>query len=295
VHGPVAVQAHLEHVRRFDLDFLKVMNDNGYPSPGPMRSVQDLRSLEVLRGDEPEFARQLELLAALRKELGDGVLMATTLFNAWATLRSLIKPKERHGPPTLTASHDEASQILSGFLAEDRAAVGAALRVIGASLAAFGRRCVEEGADGLFLSVRDDWVDTAANGPGTYEEMVRAMDMTILHTAADARFNVLHVCGKALNFEAFAAYPVHAINWADRSAGPSIEAVRDWVEPAICAGLDNLETLPQGTPEACAHEVRDALRQAGDRPIIIGPGCTFDPRTVPEANLRAVCDAARGA
>ena len=58
--------------------------------------------------------------------------------------------------------------------------------------------------------------------------------------------------------------------------------------------MDSLETLPQGTPEACADEVRDALRQAGDRLIIIGPGCTFDPRAVPEANLRAVCAAARG-
>ena len=293
--GPEAVRAHLNHLEGFDLDFLKVMNDNGYPSPGPIQTVKDLASLAVLRGDEPEFARQLELLEALHRELAGRVLMATTLFNAWATLRRLAKPKSRPGPPSLAAAQDATSRQLSVFLAQDRQAVGRALQVIGQSLARFARRCLEAGADGVFLSVRDDWVDTPENSAGTYEEIVRPTDLTILQAASTARFNLLHVCGRALNFEAFAEYPVQVINWADRSAGPSIAAVRGQVKPAICAGVDNLETLVHGTPEQCAEEVREAIAQAGPRPIIIGPGCTYDPEQVPRANLEAICAAARGA
>ena len=86
--GPVAVQAHVDHVRTYDLDFLKVMNDNGYPKPHPITTVGDLESLEPQSGDEPEFARQLELLSSLSRELSGEVLMATTLFNAWATPRA---------------------------------------------------------------------------------------------------------------------------------------------------------------------------------------------------------------
>jgi hypothetical protein len=41
------------------------------------------------------------------------------------------------------------------------------------------------------------------------------------------------------------------------------------------------------------EEVADALRQAQDRPIMIAPGCTFDPARVPEANLHALADAVR--
>jgi hypothetical protein len=64
------------------------------------------------------------------------------------------------------------------------------------------------------------------------------------------------------------------------------------VKPAICGGIDNLVTLPNGTPEDCESEVADALRQAGTRPIILAPGCTYDPHRVPKANLEAICRAA---
>jgi uroporphyrinogen decarboxylase len=104
---------------------------------------------------------------------------------------------------------------------------------------------------------------------------------------------MLHVCGRAVDFRAFAKYPVHVINWADRSAGPSIAEVKDWLKPAICGGIDNLATLPNGTPEDCEKEVADALRQAGDRPIMIAPGCTYDPNRVSKANLQAICRAVR--
>src|SRR5512140_2918022 len=33
VSGPAAVRAHLDFLDAYDLDFLKVMNDNGYPAP----------------------------------------------------------------------------------------------------------------------------------------------------------------------------------------------------------------------------------------------------------------------
>ena len=125
--------------------------------------------------------------------------------------------------------------------------------------------------------------------------MVRACDLTILAAVADAPFNVLHMCGKPQNFRAMADYPVQVLNWADRAAGPSIAYARDRVKPAIAGGVDNLKTLPSGTPEDCANEVRDALRQAKDRPIIIAAGCTFDAGLVPTANLKAVVAAARGA
>jgi uroporphyrinogen-III decarboxylase len=236
------------------------------------------------------------LLEALHKELAGRVFMATTVFNAWATLRRLVTPRTKPpGPPSLTAKQDDASQTLSAFLAEDRQAVARALQVVAASLARFVRRCLAAGADGIFLSVRDDWVDTPANGSGTYDQLVRPTDLVILEAASAARFNLLHVCGRALNFAAFADYPVQVINWADRSAGPSIAAVRDRVKPALCAGVDNLETLVNGTPEQCAEQVREAIAQACDHPFLIGPGCTYDPQRVPHTNLDAIHAAARDA
>jgi hypothetical protein len=83
------------------------------------------------------------------------------------------------------------------------------------------------------------------------------------------------------------------LNWADRAAGPSIREVAPWAKPALWGGVDNLVTLASGTPQQVREEVADALRQAGARPIMIAPGCTFDPARVPQANLHALADAVR--
>lgn len=295
--GDAAVAAHVAHVEAHDLDFLKIMHDNGYPDVGEVRDAADLARLAKVDGDVSEFARQLELIAALRRRFGPGLLMATTVFNAFATLRRLLRsPAKRtvHRPPAMNGRGDEPTAMIRRLIDQDADAVKTALTTIAANLATFAARCLQAGADGIFLSVRDDWLDGEDPGRGLYADLVRPGDLHILAAASAGRFNLLHVCGRAVNFRAFAEYPVHVVNWADRAAGPSIAEVRSWMSPAICAGVDNLSTLPHGTPAECAAETRDALSQAGDRPIIIGAGCTYDPAAVPPENLDAVCRSARG-
>jgi uroporphyrinogen decarboxylase len=317
--GPPAVEAHLRHLEAYDLDFLKIMDDNRYPRSalpeGRIASARDLERLSVLRGDEDTFGRQLELIGQLARRTAGQVPMATTIFHAWATLRQMtVSDTGAHGPPTMEAAADPRDAAMTQFLREAPGALARALDVVAESSANFARHCLAAGADGIFLSVRDDWVDSpdgpgkgdrsnlperpegcfAQIGPvpfsrsGTYDRLVRPGDLKTLAAAAPGTFNLLHVCGKALDFRRFAAYPVHGINWADRTAGPPIAEVAGWVRPALCAGLDNLQTMVTGSPDDCAAQVSDALRQAGPRPIFIAPGCTFDPHAVPSANLRAI-------
>ena len=297
--GQAAVDAHVAHVERFNLDFLKVMNDHHYArgDVAIVQTVDDLKRISPLPGDAEEFAGQLEVLRQLRQRFGNDVLMTTTLFSPWTVLRLMTAPpSDKHGPPKLdpALAQDARDETISRLLAEDRSAVKAAVAALGRTLANFARACVEAGADGVFLSVRDDWVDTKRNGQGTYDEIARDADLTVLAAVADARFNWLHICGRPVNFKRFAEYPhVAVLNWADRAAGPSIAYARDRVQPAIAGGVDNLGTLPLGTPEQVTAEVRDAIRQAKNRPIIITPGCTYDPTAVPEANLYAMISACR--
>jgi uroporphyrinogen decarboxylase len=296
--GTAAVEAHVGHLEKFDLDFLKVMNDHEYPRReiGVVQSVADLRKVKALPGDHGEFAGQLDVLRQLRRKIGDDILTATTVFNTWAVLRKLVAPPDpRHGPPKLKDGEDARDRTIARLLKQDRAAVKAALEAIGASLASFAGACIAAGATGVFLSVRRDWVNDDENGQGTYDEMVRSTDLQILTAAANAPFNMLHVCGRPGTLEPFADYPASVINWADRAAGPSItEAKQQITKMALAGGVENLKTLPEGKPEDVASEVRDALKQAGERPILITPGCTYDPKRVSEDNLKSIVSTARG-
>jgi len=277
----------------YDLDFLKIMDDNRYPRiglrGGVVAEIGDLEKLRLLQGDEDRFGRQLELIRELTRRFRGEFRMITTVFNTWGTLRQMTLPESgRHGPPALKQTGDPRDFALSGFLREAPEVLCRALDTIAGSLANFVRHCLEAGADGIFLSVRDDWVDTPENEPGTYNRLVQPGDLKILEAVQTGAFNMLHVCGQAVDFRRFGGYPVHAVNWADRYAGPSIASVTGWLKPAICGGLNNLNTMPAGSPEDCEREAADAMRQAGDRPIILAPGCTFDPATVPAENLRAI-------
>ena len=295
ITGQAALDAHLRHLETYDVDFLKVMNDHQFPRGDvPMvQSVADLRKIKPLAGDAEALVGQLELLRQLKERLGDDVLMCTTVFNAWTVLRKLVgPPNDAHGTPKMK-DEDDRDNALSALLKEDREAVKAALAAIGETIAAFSAECIAAGASGVFLSCRDDWVDRHANGAGTYDEMVKPTDLRALEAAAGAPFNFLHMCGRLQDFKRFADYPVAVINWADRAAGPSIAYARERAKPAIAGGIDNLGVMPNGSPAECTDEVRDALRQAKDRPIMITPGCTYDPGKVPAENLHAIVKAAR--
>ena len=414
VCGQPAVDAHLDHLNRYDLDFLKIMNDNPYPTRLDVRRAADLRDIPILSGTEDEFTAQLDLIEALADELDGRVPLVTTIFSSWSVLRKIVTPptSDAHLPPSFDSRPADADVRLSEILAEDRTLVGMALEAISQSLANFVRRCLKAGADGIFLSVREDrvnndangpntykelardgdrqilsvaaegtmnmlhlcgvpknietfaaypihvinWADRAAgparpidadvrlseilaedrtlvgmaleaisqslanfvrrclkagadgiflsvredrvnndaNGPNTYKELARDGDRQILSVAAEGTMNMLHLCGVPKNIETFAAYPIHVINWADRAAGPAIKDVIDRIEPVVCAGVDNLKTLPEGTPAQVMQEVGEALQQAGERPMIVSPGCTYDPETVPPENLKAMAQAVRG-
>ena len=285
--------AHREQLDRFGMDFLKVMNDHAYPHSIPIRDAKDLAALGPLRGDEEGFGKQLELLVALKRAVGQRVYVPTTIFNAWMVLRLLVKPPTVYRPPVLDGAADAPSQwTLAAYRQEPT--------LVDTGLAGYWRkpwhtlpgRCLKAGADGIFLSVRDDWVDTpatagllrqsgAANGLG---DPRGGQGRTVQHPARVRQGGGLP--------RVRAVPRARGALGGSRSAGPSIREVAGWLKPSAGGGAwTTLGTLATGTPEQVRAEVVDALRQAGARPMIIAPGCTFDPEKVPEANLRAIATA----
>jgi hypothetical protein len=130
--GTAAVDAHVRHMETYDLDFLKIMDDNRYPRiglPGGVISgVEDLERLTVLEGIEDRFSLQLELIGALVGRYRGQFRMITTVFNAWTVLRQMAEPESgQHKPPVLGAGGDPRDALLSLFLREAPEALSGAL------------------------------------------------------------------------------------------------------------------------------------------------------------------------
>lgn len=291
-HGRAAVDAHLRHQETYDLDFVKVMNDNFYPHRKRIRSIEELGEIETLRGDEKPFERQLDLIRRLRQKLGPGIPMVTTVFNPlWVLRRAVVPPKSYPGP-NFTAKYDGPSRLVRKWMKIDPAAIRGALEHYAVTLRAFARQCVREGADGIFFTARFDWLETTAKERGRYRALAKPSDLIVLEGASRGWFNLLHACGDVVDLAALEDYPASALNWADRTVGPSIDQAKKRIKITLCGGVDESALALERSPATLEKQVADALRKAGARSLIVAPGCAYDP-DAPAANLHAVVRASR--
>lgn len=72
-----------------------------------------------------------------------------------------------------------------------------------------------------------------------------------------------------------------------------MKEARRFTNKTLAGGLNNRETLPNGTPAEVAAEVNDAVNQLEGRGLLLTPGCGF-PVNAPEENLLAVKETIQG-
>jgi uroporphyrinogen decarboxylase len=120
-----------------------------------------------------------------------------------------------------------------------------------------------------------------------YRRYGRNGDLAVLNAAADGWFNVLHLHGQYPMFAELADYPVHAINWHDRTAWPDLTEGSKLFAGALLGGVEQYEVLHFGDPADVEAQVHDAIQQMNGHRLIVTPGCTY-PLTVPEGNLLAI-------
>jgi uroporphyrinogen decarboxylase len=77
------------------------------------------------------------------------------------------------------------------------------------------------------------------------------------------------------------------LSWDAFAAGnPNLKEGKRRSGKAAMGGL-NRQTLKSGSPDQIQEEVAQALELAGDRSLLLAPGCTVSPE-VPMRNLEAV-------
>ena len=267
--GRKHAEAEVDFYHAYEMDFLKVMNDYPYPLPHGLEAIEtedDWKRLEPIEGKDKCWAEQLSALSMINDSMGKEALFIETIFSPWTTARRLT----RAGSLTETrARHPEA--LLAGM---DR---------IATSLANYAREAIGRGASGIFLSLGAATDDVMS--ADEYKTWGRPFDLKIIEAAREARFNVLHIHGKRIHFDALLDYPVSALNWSHFATPPTLAEGHARSGKTVMGGVDEATAAHLSPPEI-EKQVAVAIREVGTRGLIITPGCSV-PTDTPERTLRA--------
>lgn len=275
---------HLEYYRAADPDVLKVMNDTGYAPIGKVRidRAEDWLKLEPTPVSDAIFQSHIEGLRLISEAVSDEVLIMTTAFSPYHRAMAMLAAS---GPGGRTLSTTEACSIFWEHARSHPEALLQGLRVIAEDLANYYAACIVEGGiQGLYYSAKGGERTICSDAEHAY--FIGASDLQVLsHTTKVAEFIVGHFCGRELNLERFAEYPVHMANWACQSGNLSLtEGKKLFGSTPILGGLDERGPLVYGPRASLRQEIEQVLAEAGSTGFMLGAGCTV-PSDVDISNL----------
>jgi len=281
-------EATVAFQRRYDSDLIKLMPTGMYPvidygvrvvpsgdaigttrfASGPIHGPDDWGRLPDVSPADRTLGAQVEAVRLVRAAVGPETPLVQTIFSPLTMAVKLAR-----GVPTVTEAAERHEPLLR-----------AALSKMADGVLAFGRACLDAGADGFFFATQ-----LAARGAlpeGLYRRLGVPYDLQVLHALRGGAWcTILHLHGLQPMFELADEYPVDAANWHDRDTPPSLADARRLTGRALAAGIARSGVVAKGRPEDAAAEVRDAVRQTGGR-VIVAPGCVI-PYQAPPENLLA--------
>lgn len=299
--------ASLTHFREFDWDWLKLNPRATYYAEawgnrydytnyhgvlpqlieGPINSPADLERVRPVAPTDGVFAEQLELIRRVKAGIGDAHFVQTVFSPLSVIAFLLARSTAADMQQQVQAQYDGIRRAIR----ENPQGVHHAAQAIAETLAAYAAAAVDAGASGIFFAIvklaRRDVLTEAE-----YAQFGRPYDLQVLKAVQGAPFNLLHVCGPYVYFDAVKDYPVHAINWATLNQhNPTVGAAQRLTQRALIGGVDELGTLQTGTPDEVLAEAQAAIRATGGRRFLLAPGCGTS-MDVPADNLRALRRAA---
>ena len=260
-------------VRDYDLDIVKVMPDLPYPFPHKsIQSIDDWRLIEPIDPTRsPWLQQQVECVNALMEEL---VLLAPVVVTQFSPLTEALH---------LAQSPEQFMEHLQ----QNPAAVHRALSTISENLRTASEAVIKAGADGIFFALQG--ATTEVMPEAKYREVGLPYDLQALRGAQNGWLNILHLHGERdLMFDLALTYPVQALNWSDRIAGPSLREARSLTSLVLMGGWNEQGAIATGDDAGILAEALDAYDQTNGVRFILSPGCS-----IPDDATQAAMDAAR--
>jgi uroporphyrinogen decarboxylase len=276
--GEQTAALHRCFLEAYDWDVAKVMNDYRYPIPAGVQTLEDrasLRAFKPLGLDEPCFSEQLKCLAALRAALGPDIALIETGFDPYQQVLRNV-------------GFDQAEHMW-----KHQAEALRALQIVAENTCRYIKAVKAQGVEAFFLSINGAIREGFPRGSSrqVYETFQRPFELQLLE-AAEGMVRILHVHGAGLDLGRVLDYPCDVISISDRLPGnPSLADLRRITPKCLMGGIDETKFQERNLP-ALAHEIDDALAQAGRRKFILAPGCTI-PSFSPKRTLSFLRDYTR--
>ena len=226
----------------------------------------DWAKLPVLGPDSPHLAAQLKCLSLIRDGLPAETPLLQTIFSPLAQAKNL-----------------SGGETLLAHLREHPEAVKKGLETIAETTRRFIAAAAKTGIDGVFYAIQHAQAELLTEAE--FSDFGRSFDLSILAAAQPLWFNLLHLHGENVYFDAVADYPLQAVNWHDRDTSPSLADGLKRFNGLACGGLSR-ETMVYGNAAAVESEALDARNQTHDQRFILGTGCVV-PIIAPHGNLIA--------
>jgi len=268
--GRALAEAEMDFAKKYDPDFLKVMNDLPLNLPEGMERIENPEDWFKLRPLDPKsgsFGAQLETLRILKQNISPDMPIIDTV----------------SGP--FSAANKLCGKRLLAHLDANPEAVRHGLQSIAVSLADYASTWMDAGGDGIFYAL--DGAQLSRMSEDEYAGVFLPLDRIVLQAAMEkGTFNVLHLHGANLMFDLVHNLPAHVLNWSSRITYPSLGEARGIHTGCIAGGIDET-TIDKKSPVDVFDEARRAIAEAGANSFILAPGFAV-PTDTPEENLLAV-------
>ena len=271
--GEEAARRHATFLRTYDWDISKVMNDYRYPMPEGLDTIStpaDMMRFEKLPLTIPNYQKQLDLIRALRKELGPDVPIVDTFFDPF---QQVVRTAGMSKSSLIYGNRKEALHMLNA---------------VTETMCGYMQALKQAGCDGVLYSINGAITPAGERGvdEDTFNTFLKPFDVRVLE-AMQGMTRILHVHGTHIDMKRVLDFPVEVFSVSDRLEGnPSLAQLREMTGKCLMGGINEAKIQERSIPEI-REEIADAYRQAGKKKFILSPGCTSAPQT-PQHILRAV-------
>lgn len=288
-------EAMLAYQKKFDWDFMKINPRASYHVEDwgnrldwsksefsrhrklkfAVEKIADWEKITPLPATAPVLAEHLRAVSLIKKSADKNLPLFMTVFTPLSIAGDLVP---------------EGSLLLQ-HLEQDKAKVLTAVENITVTFEKYVAELRNAGADGIFLATTE-WATSEAMSYPMYETIARPCDLRILRAAGSDALNIMHICAANNFLKQLADYPAQLFNWdSSHPTNPTLDTGLEILKgKALIGGIDHTGWLRHASPEEIKNEMTRQRDRYDGKPVIFGPGCTYEP-TVPEENIRAVKEA----